>query len=96
MTHTHAYDSARRDEISAPGRPGLLVGMALVLIVAYQTMIRPFLIGSCKFCPSCSEYAAEALRRHGLLTGARLAARRLLRCHPFSSAGGYDPVPKRG
>ncbi|MCH7527645.1 MAG: membrane protein insertion efficiency factor YidD [Planctomycetes bacterium] len=67
--------------------------MAGVLFVfAYQGMIRPFLIGTCKYCPTCSDYAIEALRRHGLLRGGWMAANRLRRCHPFS-IGGYDPVP---
>jgi len=70
-------------------------GMILIpitLIRFYQGIVRPLLIGSCKFCPSCSEYAIEALQRHGLLRGSCLALRRLCRCHPFSP-GGIDPVP---
>ena len=55
-------------------------------------MIRPLLIGSCKFCPTCSEYAIEALRIHGLWRGSWLAIRRICRCHPFGP-GGIDPVP---
>ncbi|RJP36258.1 MAG: membrane protein insertion efficiency factor YidD [Phycisphaerales bacterium] len=65
---------------------------ALVLIRAYQAFVRPQLVGTCKFHPSCSEYASEALMRFGLWRGGRLAAARLLRCHPFSP-GGLDPVP---
>ncbi len=64
----------------------------LTLITCYQGMIRPFLIGSCKFCPTCSEYAAEAIRLHGPWRGLRLTVGRLMRCRPFS-AGGIDPVP---
>ena len=63
------------------------------LVRCYQAMVRPFLIGSCKFVPSCSEYAIEALQRHGLWRGSVLAARRLCRCHPFSP-GGIDRVPE--
>ena len=62
------------------------------LLRCYQGMIRPHLIGSCKFCPSCSDYAIEALHTHGPWRGSVLAARRLARCHPFSR-GGIDPVP---
>lgn len=66
--------------------------IAIALIRAYQGMVRPLLIGSCKFHPTCSEYAIEALRTHGLFRGLRLALARLLRCHPFSP-GHIDPVP---
>lgn len=74
-------------------RIGIAVRVCLVLITLYQGMVRPLLLGSCKFCPTCSEYAATALKNHGLLRGGRLALRRILRCHPFSP-GGIDPVPK--
>jgi putative membrane protein insertion efficiency factor len=66
--------------------------MMLVLIAVYKRAISPLLPRSCRFYPSCSTYAAEAIERHGALRGAWLAARRLLRCHPFHP-GGYDPVP---
>ncbi|MCP4590225.1 MAG: membrane protein insertion efficiency factor YidD [bacterium] len=66
--------------------------MLIVLIRIYQFGLRPLLIGACKFCPTCSEYAALALRRHGVWSGGRLTLRRLLRCHPFG-VGGIDPVP---
>lgn len=65
---------------------------AVALIRAYQCMIRPFLIGSCKFHPTCSEYAIESLQVHGLFRGLRLAFLRVVRCHPFSP-GRIDPVP---
>ncbi|HAF15364.1 MAG TPA: membrane protein insertion efficiency factor YidD [Blastocatellia bacterium] len=57
----------------------------------YKLVISPFLPASCRFFPTCSEYASEAISRYGALRGTALALRRLLRCHPFS-AGGYDPV----
>jgi len=80
----------RQPPAYALSRP--LVALAVAAIRAYQAALRPLLIGSCKFCPTCSEYAIEALRRHGPWRGARLAIARILRCHPFS-AGGIDPVP---
>jgi putative membrane protein insertion efficiency factor len=61
-------------------------------IRAYQLGLAPVLPQSCRFAPSCSHYAAEAVRRHGPWRGAWLAARRLLRCHPWGGSG-YDPVP---
>lgn len=66
-------------------------GVAVGLIIVYQSVIRPHLAGNCKFHPTCSVYAIEALRRYGLLRGAVMAIRRLLHCHPFSR-GGPDPV----
>lgn len=58
----------------------------------YQRWISPLLPPSCRFTPSCSEYAAEAVGRYGFAQGGWLALRRLLRCHPFHP-GGHDPVP---
>lgn len=72
----------------------LPTAIMLLAIRAYQFGLRPLLIGTCKFCPSCSEYAMEAVRLHGVLRGSLLAGRRLLRCHPFTP-GGIDPVPPR-
>jgi putative membrane protein insertion efficiency factor len=62
------------------------------LVGAYQRFVSPALPRTCRFAPTCSEYAREAVLRHGLLRGGWLTARRLLRCHPFHP-GGYDPVP---
>ncbi|MBR9982306.1 MAG: membrane protein insertion efficiency factor YidD [Desulfatitalea sp.] len=71
-------------------RPG--VALARVLIRTYQLLISPILGPACRFAPSCSEYALEAVTRHGLIKGCGLAVRRLLRCHPWGG-GGFDPVP---
>lgn len=64
----------------------------LGLILAYRFMLSPWLGNACRFEPSCSRYALEAIERHGALTGSYLMTRRLLRCHPWC-AGGCDPVP---
>jgi hypothetical protein len=58
----------------------------------YQRFISPLTPPSCRFTPTCSQYAVEALRKHGPLKGLWLAVRRLLRCHPWGGSG-YDPVP---
>ena len=58
----------------------------------YQWTLRPFIGANCRFYPTCSDYAVEALRRHGALRGAGLAGWRVLRCNPWNE-GGYDPVP---
>jgi uncharacterized protein len=66
----------------------------IAFIKVYQFFISPLLGARCKYYPSCSNYAIEALRVHGALKGSGLAAWRLLRCNPFSD-GGVDPVPPR-
>ncbi len=63
------------------------------LLRAYKRLVSPFLPPACRYVPSCSEYALEAVERHGALRGSVLAVGRLLRCHPFAR-GGYDPVPQ--
>lgn len=66
----------------------------MALIVLYQWTLRPFIGAHCRFEPSCSHYALQALQRHGARRGAVLAARRVLRCNPWT-AGGLDEVPDR-
>jgi putative membrane protein insertion efficiency factor len=64
----------------------------LLLIRFYRAGISPYLAPACRFTPSCSAYAEEAIQRHGATRGSWLAARRLLRCHPWGGTG-HDPVP---
>lgn len=66
--------------------------VALLLIRLYQITLSPLLGRGCRYYPTCSAYASEAIERYGFLKGAWLGARRLLRCHPFHE-GGIDPVP---
>jgi putative membrane protein insertion efficiency factor len=66
--------------------------VAVSLIEIYRTGISPLRLPCCRYLPTCSAYAAEAIERYGLVRGGWLALRRLLRCHPFH-AGGHDPVP---
>ncbi|MBU1168800.1 MAG: membrane protein insertion efficiency factor YidD [Proteobacteria bacterium] len=63
-----------------------------MLIRIYQTFLSPLTGPSCRFYPTCSEYAYQAFERHGLLKGAYLSIRRIFKCHPFHP-GGFDPVP---
>jgi len=75
------------------GAVSRLVGILLrAAIRAYQLVVAPVLPPSCRYYPSCSHYAAEAILRHGPWRGTWLAGRRLLRCHPWGDSG-YDPVP---
>ncbi len=71
----------------------MLRQIAILPIRFYQYVISPWLGPNCRFLPTCSAYAIEALERHGLLRGSWLALRRISRCHPFGGHG-YDPVPE--
>lgn len=68
-------------------------GVLIYLIRGYQWLLSPLLGECCRYYPSCSQYAVEAIERHGCWRGGWLALRRLLRCHPWGP-GGYDPVPE--
>jgi uncharacterized protein len=69
-----------------------MTNVVLLIIRAYQVLISPLFPSCCRFAPTCSQYAAEALTRHGVWRGLWLTVRRLARCHPWHS-GGWDPVP---
>ena len=78
-----------------PGRGGAgrIAGLAMRgAIRAYQLLLAPVLPPACRYYPSCSHYAAEAIERHGPWRGGRMALRRLVRCHPWGGSG-FDPVP---
>jgi hypothetical protein len=66
--------------------------LLLALLRAYRFLLSPWIGGSCRYWPTCSEYAREAIELHGAARGAYMAAARLARCHPYG-AGGVDPVP---
>ena len=68
--------------------------LLLLAIWGYRVALRPLLGPACRFAPSCSVYAEEAVRRHGAIKGSWMAVRRIGRCHPWNP-GGYDPVPER-
>ncbi|MBF0520466.1 MAG: membrane protein insertion efficiency factor YidD [Nitrospirae bacterium] len=63
----------------------------ITMIQFYKAMLSPLLPSSCRFYPSCSDYCAEAIEKHGAFTGLLMSLKRVLRCHPISR-GGYDPV----
>lgn len=68
--------------------------LLLLLLRAYQLCISPFLGQNCRFYPSCSDYASQAVREYGALKGSAMATRRLCKCHPWHP-GGFDPVPEK-
>jgi putative membrane protein insertion efficiency factor len=78
----------------ASGQLTLQQRLLLALLTGYKGLISPLFAGSCRFVPSCSEYARLAVVEHGALKGSWLAMRRLARCHPAGSHG-FDPVPPR-
>jgi uncharacterized protein len=86
--------AAAREETRAVGAAGKSLGAwaMLFLLRLYMMLLAPFVGGACRFYPSCSNYAYEAVARHGARRGSVLAVKRLLRCRPFTQ-GGFDPVP---
>ena len=72
----------------------ILIAPFLLLIKIYQTVISPFTPATCRFQPTCSHYAKEALEKHGFFKGGWLALKRIFSCHPWGRSG-YDPVPDK-
>ena len=79
--------------MNSAGQVGGIQHVAIGMIRIYQWVMSPMLGPACRFEPSCSEYASEAIMRHGLIRGAWLGIRRIGRCHPLGESG-YDPVPR--
>lgn len=92
MTSTAVTTTEQREPAQ---RPSAAARLLMLLLTGYRNFISPLLAPRCRFYPSCSAYALEAVQVHGALRGSWLAARRLSRCHPFH-AGGLDPVPVPG
>jgi len=72
----------------------ILIFPFIFLVKVYQTLISPLTPATCRFQPTCSHYTVEALKKHGLFYGGRLAIKRIFSCHPWGRSG-YDPVPEK-
>ena len=81
-------------QLETKARPSAAAWVLILLLNGYRRFVSPLLGARCRFYPSCSAYALEAVQLHGAVRGSWLAVRRLSRCHPFH-AGGLDPVPAR-
>lgn len=88
-SHRAPDGSGLRDE----AEPGVAARGVLLALLGYKLLVSPLFAGSCRYLPSCSDYTAEAVRRHGVLAGSWLGAWRLCRCQPFGGSG-HDPVPQ--
>ena len=89
--HTPEKSADAFAEVPSLQETGPVAKCCLLLIKVYRYGISPFFPPCCRYIPTCSEYAAEAVARYGAVRGIRLAVWRILRCHPFVD-GGYDPV----
>ncbi len=98
MTQSHGRSNGSfRRSAPKPKNNGLtvrdiLISVPLALIFIYKRVVSPHLPSACRYTPTCSQYAAEALRKHGLFKGTWLAVKRIVSCNPWGGAG-YDPVP---
>jgi hypothetical protein len=81
-------------EVAESGLRASPKNLLLLLLRGYKRAFSPMFLPSCRYVPTCSDYAAEAIEKYGALRGSALAVWRLLRCHPFVR-GGFDPVPGR-
>jgi len=72
----------------------ILIAPFVFLVRVYQTVISPLTPATCRYQPTCSHYTVEALKKHGLLHGGKLAIKRIFSCHPWGGSG-YDPVPEK-
>ena len=86
--------TTQQPEARVPRGPGAVARLLMLLVNGYRHSVGLLLPPRCRFAPSCSAYALQALAEHGALRGSWLAVRRIGRCHPFHP-GGYDPVPPR-
>ena len=76
----------------------MLKKIFVFVIILYQRLVSPYIPKSCRFQPTCSEYAKEAIEKHGIIKGSTLTSKRLIKCHPIKFLGGsegYDPVPEK-
>jgi len=78
--------------LPVPVRPGVVARLLRGVVLGYRYLLKPWLGNACRFEPTCSAYALDALQQHGAAAGSYLTAARILRCHPWC-AGGCDPVP---
>ena len=72
--------------------------LLVLIIIGYQRLVSPYFPSSCRFDPTCSHYAKEAIQTHGVFKGAYISVKRIAKCHPIKLLGGsegYDPVPKK-
>lgn len=92
MAQSRIEEAATSGEVARDRRPGVAERGVIGVIRGYQLVLSPVLGPRCRHLPTCSEYTAEAIIRHGVFRGGWLAVRRIVRCNPWGTSG-YDPVP---